>query len=306
LSYSIDTNTRPLIQFSVMMQIVDSNSGSEDQFWWLLRNAVGHTMFGLEFDNSIKFIDYFLDNGGGPQAALPFYNFSIYNLLLLIDFGRNRWDAYLNGTLMVIEQPITTSGAALTLGDIDAVWVVNNSFAPGNNYLLFDNYSVTAGPTFVPRILAGPQNQTVAAGSDVFLGAAAAGTAPLTYQWSYNNGAIPSATNASLTLRNVTVGQSGTYSVLVVNSSGNAAAAALVTITNPPPRALFAAPAFSGSNGLLLNLSVSVGNTYRFQASTNLADWSTLATLYANGTNTVCFDPSAAAFRARFYRLVSP
>jgi hypothetical protein len=80
----------------------------------------------------------------------------------------------------------------------------------------------------------------------------------------------------------------------------------VVTITNPPPQARFASPVFSGNNGLLLNLSVAIGNNYRFQTSTNLVNWSTLSAFYAGGTNTLCFDPATSGSKVKFYRLVSP
>jgi len=101
-------------------------------------------------------------------------------------------------------------------------------------------------------------------------------------------------------------GQTGSYSVLVANSSGSATNGAVVTITNPPPQVLFANPNLSANNGLVLNLGLSVGNNYDLQASTNLSDWSILAAFYCNGTNTICFDPLATNFSKRFYRLVSP
>src|SRR5260221_4044836 len=157
--------------------------------------------------------------------------------------------------------------------------------------MLVDSMLITAGPSVVPRILAGPQGQTVIAGSDIFLSAAAAGNPPLSYQWYYNNSAIANATNASLTLFNVRASQTGNYTVSAADSNGSATSGAVVTITNPPPRAVFARPAFSGSNSLRMDLTVAIGNTYRLQASTRLTNWDTLAVFYANGTNTTCFDP---------------
>ena len=312
LSYAVDTNNRPLVQFSTTMAIADSNNGNYDYFWWLVSNATNHLMFGILFDNNIKFIDYVLDTGG-ENAGLPLYDSgnsvqaTPNTLAVAMDFGRGKWSATWNGApLTIYEQPLTTTGAALTLGSIDAFWQFGNSSFPGNNYMLFDNYSVTAGPSDVPRILLGPQDATVEAGSDVFLNVAAAGAAPLAYQWSYTNGVINGATNDNLILRNVVSGQSGTYSVLVSDANGTASAAAVVTITNPPPQAQFVVPAFSGTNGLLLQLSLAIGNNYRLQTSTNLLDWSTIAAFYAAGTNTLCFDSATSGFKEKFYRLDSP
>ena len=46
---------------------------------------------------------------------------------------------------------ITTRGSPLNLGDIDAVWVVYDTTAPGDNFLVFDDYQVT-GVVPAPRL----------------------------------------------------------------------------------------------------------------------------------------------------------
>jgi hypothetical protein len=128
----------------------------------------------------------------------------------------------------------------------------------------------------------------------------------LSYGWYFNNQPIPGATNASLVLAGVDASDSGNYSVVVRNPIGSATGNALVTVTNPPPLALFAAASPSGNNGLALKLSLAIGNNYRLQCSTNLRDWSTLIALQATGTNLVWFDSGSTNFNCRFYRAVSP
>src|SRR5204863_3934379 len=58
----------------------------------------------------------------------------------------NLWSAWLNDTNIVESKPISTLGSVLNLGDIDAVWVNRKIGVYGNNYMVFDNYSVTAEP----------------------------------------------------------------------------------------------------------------------------------------------------------------
>jgi hypothetical protein len=305
-NYTVDTNNRPLLQFSATMAIVDSSNGSYDQFWWLVRNTSGHALFALQFDNYFKLLNYQLDTGG-TQGGGTYFPGTIYTLTLRMDFGRNRWSAFLNGVpINIFEQALTTSGASLTLNDIEAIWVFNNTSFPGNNYLLFDNYALTAGPSLWPRILLGPQNQTVGAGSTVFLNGAAAGSPPLAYQWYFNSAPIPNATNASLALLNVTPSQTGTYAISVANSYNTITASAVVTVTNPPPSARLEPPVISGTNGVQLNLDLALGNTYHLQTSTNLVNWSTLQAFYANGPNALALDPQSPGLGPRFYRVVSP
>jgi hypothetical protein len=53
----------------------------------------------------------------------------------------------LNNVVFATNQFITTANAPLNLGDVDAVWLVNQisgTNAPGNNYMVFDNYTITA------------------------------------------------------------------------------------------------------------------------------------------------------------------
>ena len=75
----------------------------------------------------------------------------------------------------------------------------------------------------------------------------AAGTAPLTYQWYFNNGAITNATGASLGMANVHAAQQGNYTVVVTNSAGSVTSspAALTVVDTTPPVIVF-----SGANPL--------------------------------------------------------
>ena len=61
-----------------------------------------------------------------------------------MDFSKNRWSAVFNGAVVASNQPITTAGSALNLGDIDAAWVVYDTNAPGDNFMVFDDYIVNA------------------------------------------------------------------------------------------------------------------------------------------------------------------
>ncbi len=80
-----------------------------------------------------------------------------------------------------------------------------------------------------------PANQTAILGSTVSLSVSASGSAPLSYQWSFNGTNIFNATNATLTLLAVQSSQSGNYAVLVSNPSGTILSSnALLTVVSPP------------------------------------------------------------------------
>ncbi len=81
---------------------------------------------------------------------------------------------------------------------------------------------LTVSPAAIaPSITTQPTGSIVTAGAGVSLTVVANGTAPLTYQWRKDGTAVAGATNASLTLNNVQVGDAGTYAVVVANSAGS-------------------------------------------------------------------------------------
>ncbi len=306
LNYVVDTNNRPIVQFSVLMEVAQAYSLVNDTFAWVVTNTAGHELFRLSFDNNTKAVSYTLDNGLGPVAVGVVDN-QIDSLAVTMDFSRNTWSAVLNGAALANGQPITTAGAALTLGGIGAAEVFYNPTYPGPDGMVFDNYVITAGPTPVPRILAGPQSQSIVAGGNLFLGAVAIGNPAPTYQWYFNSTAIPKATNATYSIAGIMSGQGGNYSVTAANASGTASsAAAVVNVTTLPAKAVFAGPVSLSRAGALFNLNVTAANSYELQASTNLINWVTLGSFFAGGTNAMCFDATATNFSRRFYRLMSP
>jgi len=87
-----------------------------------------------------------------------------------------------------------------------------------------------------PTIATQPTNETVNAGSPATLAVVATGTAPLSYQWSFNGTNLVQATNNVLTLTNIQPTNGGTYAVTVTNLYGSAASSnALLTVLTQPP-----------------------------------------------------------------------
>ena len=136
-----------VVRFSVSMAIFDSTNRVYDCFRWSVYNNAsgGQRLFSIDFDNSTLGINYLLADGDFVPTGFTFTPGGEYDLEVIMDFADNRWSAMLNGVLFVSAKPITTIGATLTLGDIDAVWVYGPyTNAPGNNFMVFDNYRVTA------------------------------------------------------------------------------------------------------------------------------------------------------------------
>jgi hypothetical protein len=142
-----------IVRFSVRMQIVASTQGGQtDDFRWSVYNRSEARLFTIDFDSSALQISYSLDNPPDFVATgLAFDTLGFYDLEVWMDFQRNRWTATVNDIVIVNSKPITSTGAALDLGDIDAVWALRQPNTPGNNYMVFDNYTVAvAGVSSVP------------------------------------------------------------------------------------------------------------------------------------------------------------
>ena len=144
--------------------------------------------------------------------------------------------------LSVTNQPISDwpPGAALWL-----IWQMAD--ATGNSQgLAIDNLAFSANSTYLtgqllpPFIVTQPASQTVPAGDTVTLSVTAGGSAPLCYQWFWNNtrlsdgGAFTGSATSALTIANASSAQAGGYFVTVSNTTGTATSqTAIVALIRP-------------------------------------------------------------------------
>ncbi|MFM2294112.1 MAG: hypothetical protein RLZZ350_525, partial [Verrucomicrobiota bacterium] len=94
---------------------------------------------------------------------------------------------------------------------------------------------------FAPTISSQPGGQTNYVGGTAVFHVIADGTQPLTYQWFHNNSGAPvsGATNTTLTLTGLALGDAGTYFVVVSGAVAPAATSSSVTlVVNNAPTAL--------------------------------------------------------------------
>jgi hypothetical protein len=116
-----------------------------------------------------------------------------------------------NSTLIILNAQPTNSGSY-------RVWVTNVAGA------IFSQ-TATLAVLQPPIITTQPLSFTVPEGSNATLTVTAKGTAPLAYQWYFNNSIIPGANSATLILNQVSPSQGGSYQVVVTNSVGLAVSA---------------------------------------------------------------------------------
>jgi len=145
--------TNPIVTFSVEMAVYDSTTSNRDDFAWDIYNTDADRLFTVDFYNKDQRIYYWLD--GTNDLVFTGWSFltnTQYTLTVSMDFGKNRWSAWLDTTPLVTNQPITTTNAPLNLGDVDAVWWVFDPAAPGDDFMVFDNYRISADPVPSPRL----------------------------------------------------------------------------------------------------------------------------------------------------------
>jgi hypothetical protein len=115
-------------------------------------------------------------------------------------------------------------------GSLVALWMVGLAACGGSGS------GSNSNPTTAPMITTQPQSQTVTVGSTATFSVQAAGTAPLSYQWSKNGTAISGATNSSYTTPATVSGDnSATLTVAVSNSAGSQTSSAATLTVNVPP-----------------------------------------------------------------------
>lgn len=148
VNYTPGPTNPPRVHFTVLMSIEDSSArANRDDFRWSVYNVAGERLFSLDFDNDSLGINYLLDDGRFVATGRSFTNAVPYLLDVRIDFSTNRWSASLGGVGLVTNLPVTTQGAVLDFGDVDAVWAIRTPGSPGDNFMVFDNYRVEAEST---------------------------------------------------------------------------------------------------------------------------------------------------------------
>ncbi|MCP5517481.1 MAG: immunoglobulin domain-containing protein [Verrucomicrobiales bacterium] len=95
----------------------------------------------------------------------------------------------------------------------------------GSWYFGVDNLGLYSVSQLAPEITTQPLSQLVSAGNPLVLEVVVTGTAPLTYQWKFNDEDLPGETGPTLTIASAQASNAGRYSVSISNAVGTALSA---------------------------------------------------------------------------------
>jgi LmbE family N-acetylglucosaminyl deacetylase len=196
------------------------------------------------------------------------------NALFFGSSGQASWDHKLAGML----DEVSLYDRALGTNEIAAIYAAG-----------------AGGKCQEATITAPPQSQTVLVGSNATFVVTVAGPA-LSYQWFFNGtNALAGAINSTLSLTNLTLSQSGSYSVVASNYVG-AVFSPAATLTVAPIQGIV----------MPITLSGTIGSSWRIDYVNDLgtSNWATLTMVTLTNPSQVYLDTSALSQPQRFYRVV--
>jgi hypothetical protein len=140
-----------------------------------------------------------------------------------------------------------------------------------SQYVYYSNVRVVQLVTAPSSATVSPSTLSALWGSNPTFTVSASGTTPFTYQWKKGGVNIDGATNATLTITNVTSAAAGSYTVGVTNSAGGTVSSAgVLSVVVPAPTFLPGTMSFAG------------GNVVMHFSSTNPNDTATAFTLQSS------------------------
>jgi alpha-tubulin suppressor-like RCC1 family protein len=188
---------------------------------WLVQTNVTHDGFaaaqsGLISANQQSYLETSVNGPGtlsfwwrvSSETNNDYVKFSVDNLEAARISGNVNWQQisyYVPNGLHVLSWTYAKN-ATITLG-ADAAWL--------------DEVSFPSAAGIAPTIVSSPVSQVTIFSSNVTFRAAVQGTLPLSYQWLFNGTVLHNATNASLSITNVQIGNQGTYAVAITNKFGS-------------------------------------------------------------------------------------
>jgi hypothetical protein len=196
----------------------------------------------------------------------------------------------------VTTNTLTITGVSSNEAAVYAVTVTNTAGSVTSS-------NATLTVIYPPVITAQPLGQRLVLGNGVSFNVAVGGTAPFNYQWRFNSGNLPNATNAIYAIPSAGTNNTGNYSVVVTNLAGSVTSSnALLTVLVPPSLVMQFVAGYP-----LFYLNGMLSNNFVVQYNTDLTgtNWITLLSLTNLQASPYLFlDPAGVVPPARFYRVL--
>ncbi len=138
-----------------------------------------------------------------------------------------------------------------------------------------------------------PANVSVSTGGTATFAVGVTGLSPFSFQWALNGTNIRGATNASLTLTNISSAEVGVYTVIITNSLGGLASAG-ASLTTVDIR-MFA--------GIVVNGIVGTNYTIQSTPALSATNWVTLTNIDLPSSPYIYIDYSSITNPSRYYRV---
>jgi len=169
--------------------------------------------------------------------------------------------------------------------------------------LLVSKSEAQVGPP--PVIAVQPLDEIVLDGGTAVFEVVAVSATTLHYQWQFNAADIhgEGATKSTYTIPTATLGNVGRYSVRIRNNGGTVTSSeATLSVVKSTPLTIISGR--MATNGFELQLSGPIASSYVILASTDLANWTAIATNSAPTGSVVFTDANATNRPVRFYRAI--
>jgi hypothetical protein len=252
------------------------------------------------------------DNTPIPDYTSYYVFYSVYSFMF-VDGSNN---IITNGSIAITNfatlQGIVWQQRAVTAALTPGSYTISFQDLGADVDPLLDNVQVrpvlTAPAVIPPTFTSQPQSRTNLAGTIASFSASATGTAPLPYQWQFNNTnltdnlRITGSQSTNLTILNLLAADTGKYQVIVTNSSGSVTSSvANLTVVLPPQ---FQTLSQTGGT-LSFAWNASPGQTYQVQVKTDLTqtNWINLGSPITASGPTVN-NTDAMTNSQRYYRVL--
>ena len=155
INYDALAAGKPIIEFEALIAIAASQddettpqideSNREDRFLITVYNIEGHPLASIIYDTRTNTYGLYRNNGSNSfDTGFEFVIEEPQFLYFQIDLENNTWSAALDGAPLFTDALFNSTGRTLDIGAVAAEWNITNRFLPGTNWMLFDDWFVSA------------------------------------------------------------------------------------------------------------------------------------------------------------------